>query len=292
MPGAAFANGLNTFQLALEGTWTNQPLPGARHGEGGRDNPLAYNVMPLPQASAPQGYILKNCTVFETLRFISAGGMDGQAVAVPTTAPNRSSDSLQLPTAPYEAATIVEPNRQPPAVTIAKQMSVPHGNSILALGHVDAPAAGPPRIADSASVLPTPAGLGTERYTTVRADMADFENPLPAWTANPNLPLQLAVGGAKSPAILTVTSHVHWSVTTHPLDGGQGATMNIPFEQRRARVSAYSADYWLLSTDARSPDEASYPYLAYSQVITLDILIGNEVYAFPHVTTNLVTRQP
>ena len=67
MPVAAIPHGLNQFQNLLKGTWTNQPLPNAPNGEGGKDTPLSYNVMPLPQD--PPGYILKNFTYFETVRF-------------------------------------------------------------------------------------------------------------------------------------------------------------------------------------------------------------------------------
>ena len=89
MPIAAIDGGLNSFQLALRRTWSNEALPGAPNGEGSPDNPLSYNVMPLPQGSSATGYVLKNCRVSEIVRFNQDNTADPNVVAVPTTAPNR-----------------------------------------------------------------------------------------------------------------------------------------------------------------------------------------------------------
>lgn len=311
MPGAAISGGLNRFQKLLldkkqlRGTWTNQALPNARNGEGSTDNPLSYNVMPLPQGTS---YILKNFTLYETVQF--EGNTD---VSLPATAPNRASASLQVPTAlfyeqqvffaegpgkgttvhvengawlnmrsgqklvgPYATIVLDKKNKQPPAITIAKQMSVPHGNSILALGSFSRPTAGAPKIPNAGSVLPTPAGLDTTPYKTKLDNPSNYQNPQPNLTLNPNKPLQLAV------KLIRPNSYISWDVST----GNQGQTMNIPFEQRAANVTAYAASYWLLSTDKGK----TYPYLAYTQNITMLLTIGGKQYTFPHVTSNVVTK--
>lgn len=316
MPVAAIPGGLNTFQEALIGTWTNQVLPNAGNGEGGTSNPLSYCVMPLPQS--PPDYILKNFTYYETIKF--DGNHD---VALPATAPNRGNTSLQVPTAlfyeqqvyfaegpgtgaivhvengswlnletgkklagPYPPPNIppatgsgidLIPNQQPPNLTIAKQMSVPHGNSILAVGNFTDPQNGGPTIPDSPSVLPTPAGLDTTPYTTQLDQEDDYQNPQPDLTANPNKPLQTAVG------LIRPNKYIHWNVST----GTHGHTVNIPFEEREANVTRYTASYWLLSTDGGS----SYLYLAYNQNIVMELTIGGKHYSFPHVTTNVVTKK-
>jgi hypothetical protein len=310
MPVAAIPGGLNQFQNLLQGTWANQALPNAMHGEGSTSNPLSYCVMPLPQAPS---FILKNFTLYENVRF-----EDNSAIALPATAPNRGNESLQVPTAlfyeqqvffaegpgtgqivhvengawlnlltgqklvgPYPPPPGTEihldhPNQQPSAITIAKQMSVPHGNSILALGSFSPPTPGAPTIPDSGSVLPTPAGLDTSPYMTELNDPSNYQNPQPGLTHNPNLPLQQAV------ELIGPNSFISWSVST----GNQGQTMNIPFEKRAANVTAYSASYWLLSTDNGS----TYPYLAYTQDITMLFYIDGVSYTFPHVTCNVVTK--
>ena len=309
MPTAAIPGGLATFQNLLIGTWTNTALPGSSHAEGSTANPLSYNVMPLPQGA---GYILKNFTLYETVQFDSNAD-----VALPATAPNRGSDTLQVPTALFyeqqvyfaegpgkgeivhvengawlnllTAKKLVGPyppppgsgivldatNTQPPNITIAKQMSVPHGNSILALGKFDAPSKDPLTI-PAVSTLPTPSGLDTTPYTTLANTAANYQNPSVALTANPNAQLSTALG------LIKPNSWIHWNVST----GNQGQTMNIPFEQRSAKVTAHAADYWLLSTDSGM----SYTYLAYTQNISMQLTIGGKHYNFPHVTTNVVTK--
>jgi hypothetical protein len=319
MPQAAIPGGLNPFQEALIGTWTNKDI--GTTGRGGPGSPLSYNVMPLPQVE-PQfgqndGYILKNFSYYETVQF------DGpNDVSIPATAPNRGSDTLQVPTAlfysqlvffaegpatgqvvhvengawlnirtgaqivgPYNTPTgapisLDNPNKQPPTMTIAKQISVPHGNSVLAPGSFGGATKGAPVIPDAASILPTPVigtgQIGTDPYTQ-QLDQADnYENPSPDLTANPNAAIQQAV------ALIAPNSYMSWSVSTQ----NKGATLNIPFEQRQADVAAYAASYWLLSTD----DGSTYPYLVYTQTITLQITIGNTRYNFPHTTCNCVTK--
>jgi hypothetical protein len=319
MPVAAIPGGLAPFQHSLIGTWTNAPLPGAPNGEGGPNNPLSYNVMPLPQTasegSRDTGYILKNSTIYEVVKFNSDSD-----VAISTTAPNRGGDVLQAPTALYyqqqvyfgdgpgkgtivhtenglwlnvaigekligpyfSQITLDVPNTQPPDSQIAKQMSIPHGNSVLALGSYPQSISGAPSIPDVVSIYPTPSGLDLTPYTTVLDQIDDYENPQPALTLNPHAPLQQAV------ILLDPTDSIQWSVTTELLaDGTQGEFMNIPFEQREVEVVAYTADYWLLSTDGGH----NFPYLAYTQAITLQMTIAGTVYRFPHVTSNVVTKQ-
>jgi hypothetical protein len=215
--------------------------------------------------------------------------------------------------------TIVsEALQQPPDSLIAKQISVPHGNSILALGSMDtvpgSGGAGPwkgdhiikgsPVIPDGAPPYPIPAEpvpipLGTpipvtlrsglnadQRYATARisssTDPNDYENPNPDFTQSPNLPIQKAV------QIIEPESFMHWSVTTRPLTNGQdgqGSVTNIPFEQLAADVRAYAADYWLLFKGAAK-------YLAYTQTILMVLKVKEQKYTFPHVTCNVVTYIP
>ncbi len=317
MPVAAIPHGLNQFQELLLGTWSNQPLPNAPNGEGGTENPLSYNVMPLPQD--PPDYILKNFTYHEVVKFENKDD-----IALPTTAPNRGGASLQVPTAlfyelqvyfadgpgkgnivhvengawlnlvtgeklvgPYPPPNIPpkkgpgidlnDPNTQPPTITIAKQMSVPHGNSILALGSFCGPQDGAPSIPDAPPVLPTPAGLDTSPYMIKLDQQDNYQNPLTDYTANTNKPLQAAV------ELIKPNKYINWNVST----GNQGQTMNIPFEQRAANVTEYTASYWLLSNDGG----ASYKYLAYTQTTFLQFTIDGIHYKFPHVDSNVVTKE-
>lgn len=332
MPMAAPISNFAQFQQLLMGTWTNMSFPGS--DQGGVDNPLSYNIMPLPQTSPTPagstdfpGYILKNFTYYETIRFNSNVNTAGE-IALSVLAPNRGStyqqDSFAMfysqqvhfaegpsataPSDPTSEKSVVHVENgawlslttvpqpigpygmggtetgpvipQPSDITIAKQISVPHGNSVLALGSVDAAASGAPVIPDAASPLPTPSGLSTTSYTETLDNMDDYQNPQPNYTSNCSLPLQQAV------EIIAPNSYIHWKVTTAPLTSGQGSVTNIPFEDRRASVTAYSAEYWLLSTDGGN----TYNYLSYTQTITIALTIGGVKYEFPHITANTLTK--
>jgi hypothetical protein len=196
-------------------------------------------------------------------------------------------------------------------ISIAKQISVPHGNSILALGlfaTVPGPdGAGPwdgnarikgmPTIPDGAPPYPMPAvpieipntnprALKTllnadERYQNDLPSHPD-ENLHPDLTRYPNKPLQHAVD------ILQPDEYIHWHVTTLPLQNGRGFVTNIPFEQEVSKVTAYSPDYWMLFKGDKK-------YLAYTQTIQMALMILNREtnveykYVFPHITCNTVT---
>ena len=99
MPTAMTKDNFAEFQQHLMGTWTNQTFPGSK--QGGTDNPLSYNIMPLPQKSLSptgskgySGFILKNFTYFETIRFNSNMDTTGE-VALSVLAPNRDTTYQQ-----------------------------------------------------------------------------------------------------------------------------------------------------------------------------------------------------
>ena len=207
---------------------------------------------------------------------------------------------------------------QPPYITVAKQISVPHGNSVLALGSVDIRGTkrndegnevaetilpGRPVIVDAFVPYPEPADITVDPrfnpYKTLLNASNDFENPSVDLTWNANKPLQDAIN------IINPQCFLHWSVTTQPLFGGTGVVTNIPFEERKSKVIAYWADYWMLSQDPFDKEDKAFDYLAYSQTILMKMAIffGNykrpkEVadpsnyrrFIFPHVTTNTVKR--
>lgn len=212
---------------------------------------------------------------------------------------------------------------QPADVLIAKQISVPHGNSILALGTFDTLSKldakgnaasrgtqipGSPVIPDAPCPYPTPRipiphvpappslasnVFAHDRYSDVLtsspSDPNDFENPNPNFALNPNLPLQIAVG------IIKPDAYMHWRVTTEPLPHGKGIVTNIPFERRVSEVTDYFADYWLLFKT-----ENNKRYLSYTQTILMRMKLENKKYGdeekdeylFPHITCNTLTFMP
>ncbi len=366
MPCAVQSTDLALFQCLLIGTWTNDKELMLH------ERPLSYNVMPMPQKDPqinrpphPQnpdygGFILKNFTFTETIRFNgsakknnSPDHQDPGAVAVVAGAPNRGGSYTQFAHAVFyeqqvhfaegpDKGKIVhvengawlhlgsrkqilgpyDPNnngpyvqgqvlKQPPYITIAKQMAVPHGNSVLALGNVDlydrdhyndddsgikanTIIPGAPIIPDAFVPYPAPADVSTipseDPYAVLLNAPDDYENPNIAWTLNPNYPLQVALG------IIKPKAHIHFRVTTQKMFSGDGIVTNIPFEERKSRVTEYWADYWLLSKDPDAHKSMKFEYLAYTQTILMDMQISTDggktysTYTFPHVTTNTVKK--
>jgi hypothetical protein len=316
MPSAVDPIKLSIFQQQLIGTWTNQNLPGTHKGDP--TSPYSYNVMVLPQDS-PQagvdlGYILKTFTYYETIRFNGP-----TAIAVPGSAPNRGGDYQQTPYVLFyeqqvrfaegpgkdtivhlengawlhlqtEAQQIGPYATNPPMVesgpippqpasrTIAKQISIPHGVSVLALGSYSSNV-GSPTIPDGPSIQPI--GLDPAPYVTQLDALDNYQNPQPALTNNITKPLQEAI--AALAAIGTpVTNYLHCQVDTK----NGGGVLNIPFEIRKARLDAYTAEYWLLSTNGGK----HYDILAYTQTIVLDVVIKGKRFICARPTANVVCR--
>ncbi len=207
-----------------------------------------------------------------------------------------------------DSEPVTEDLEQPADIMIAKQMAIPHGNTIHALGSFDTIKArrargchrrsssvlpGSPVIADGPTPYPvrltpecnnraTPSLKSNlnacKRYSERKSSMEDFQNPNPNYTRFPNRPLQEAID------IIKPESYMHWYVTTQESanHSGQGGVMNIPFEQRVSDVISYSAEYWLLFKQDKK-------YLSYTQTIPMVFTIKGIKYIFPHVTCNTVT---
>jgi hypothetical protein len=298
---------LGALQM-LVGTWTNQALPG---GQGGPDSPYSYNLMVLPQtdpAATPEGFILKNMQYYEEITFSAihgnAANRGGTGVQVcnplfyeqriyiseasgtPATntlvhAENGSwlvlSSSYQLE-GPYSTGPEV-PGSTPPTgfPALVKQISVPHGNSVLALGEAPPfplqPQSGKPSIPDLTNTV-IPLGIGDMPYIT-----QSLGNPNLKYTANPNAPLADAL------TKVDVANYIMFQVDSN-FPSGAGQVTNIGFEQQHAEVVQYSATYWLEQLEGSD----GYNQLQYTQTIVLQIPINGKPVHFPHVTSNTLTR--
>ena len=285
----------------LIGTWNNSASP-----------PQAgYNVMPLPQATARNKYILKNFNYFEEMTFSAIAGsvpnrggnyqQDGYVLfyeqrvffgegaapdAVNTLVHAENGSWLHLKTlqqkqgpygmdgfipAPPAPASIPA---QDPTRNIVKQVSVPHGNSILAVGTFQK-LDGPPTI-PNVSTLPTGNGV-----------TAGFNDPFGPddpgnIMVNPNKTLQDALAGQTSrrtPGGLSVTNTVKFNVSTRNPGGG---VTNIVFEQKRANVTAFSTTFWLETLSDGSLQ------LQYSQTIEMTLMQDDVV--FLHIDANTLRK--
>ncbi|MGV2121859.1 heme-binding protein [Agrobacterium vitis] len=182
-----------------------------------------------------------------------------------------------------EAAGLQTFGTVPPELhyNIFKQISVPHGNSVLACGTVDASPVrqGSPVIGPPPQVLPA-GNIDTGVYTR-----QSVQNLNPVYAQNPNQPLMDALVVS-----LPIKQFVQLDVNS---DQGGGAVANINYEQERADVTQYYATYWIEDTGNGQFDQ-----LQYSQTIMLKIPIvlkpgdAPTEITFPHITTNTLTKVP
>jgi hypothetical protein len=160
---------------------------------------------------------------------------------------------------------------------IFKQISVPHGNSVLACGNAPPDSKGrvvrnpgPPTIAPPPQVLPT--GIDTQIYT-----QSTVQSPNPTYAQNPNQALVDAL------AVSEIAQYIRIDVDSQL---GGGGVSNIAYEQESADVTRYTATYWIEDVGGGNFDQ-----LQYSQTIMLRIPIpGIGPVDFPHITTNTLTR--
>lgn len=292
----------------LLGTWTNQNI--GQSGLGGTENPYSYNLMILPQVDpeSPYGYILKSMPYYEEITFtavhgsaanrgglgaqvsyailyeqrvyIAAGPAEDMLVHFENGIWGYLDDQKQM-LGPYGNGndpglgnlfvTDSVPPTQP--FNLFKQISVPHGNSVLACGsfsnQTGAPTIGPP-----SQVLPV--GINTDAYAALSVGNLDPNRAL-----NPNLPLSQALVATNPQP----TSFIQLDVDSQ---NGGGAVTNIGFEQQHCDVMRYYATYWL---EAFGGSE-TYTQLQYSQTIMMSIPLAGGDVLFPHITTNTLTKVP
>ncbi len=299
------------------GTWTNQNI--GTSGIGGPQNPYSYNLMVLPQVDpeSPYGYILKSMPYYEEITFTAVhgsaanrGGLGTQVsnailyeqrvyiAAGPakdmlvhfengiwgylTDEPqvlgpygNGNDPTLRIP--PLVVAGSVAPTQQ---FDIFKQISVPHGNSVLACGAYGI-GPGVPTILSPGPVPVLPVGINTDAYMTESVGNLDPDRAL-----DPNLPLMQALAEPNPQP----TQFIRLDVDSQL--GGGGVT-NIGFEQQHCDVTRYYATYWLETfSNLEDPAKIQYTQLQYTQTILLSIPLAGGDVLFPHITTNTLTMVP
>ena len=275
-PGANSSAGVGPLGR-LFGTWTSPR----------GDNCQGYNVMPLPQ----KGEIInKNFLYYEELTFTSPGIAPNRGGAVQqdcaaltyeqrvyfgqgpaanqlvhfengllinTTFAEQGNGAYGTAGAPGSQPT--PPNYPFP---IIKQVSVPHGNSILAVGSSES-FKGKPSISAPKPTLP-PFGP------------SNIPNPTQALIdRNHNLEKEGARFGEDG-VMLQVS-------TRNSSDAG---VKNISFEQGHATVTGYEMTLWLVTVTL---GRLSMPQLQYTQTIFMDLLLqgpGGPATAVAHIDAN------
>jgi len=272
---------------ALIGTWASSKTTG-------------FCVMPLPEATAPNQFILKNFYYFEEITFSALPGKvanrggtyecDSYALLYEQRvyfsyqpqenllvhAENGSwahmftVPQLQGPVGGAPIPSPPAPDPIPPLdppLNIVKQVSVPHGDSILAPGSFTC-SPGAPEI-PVVSTLPIGAPPGYD---------APYGSNTPSNpNVNPNIVLVQALSNSP-PVVRTWTFFVD--------SGNYGGVANIPFITRNANVERFTNTLWL---EQLATGELQ---MQYSQNISLSFpsTQGGQNIIFPHIVANTLRR--
>jgi hypothetical protein len=275
------------FLHALVGTW-NSPTGASATG---------YNVMSLPQVGAPNGYITKNFPYFEEITFAEIAGNAPNRSGNFTQNCNVLfyeqrvfiADNPATPPAPSPQNTLIHaengawlyreyvdqiagpygPGIVPPPVPLpvqdaasqyVKQVSVPHGNSMLMTGQGTA-------LMGTPVIPPTP------------HDMLPFSDKS-QHIIDPNslLTKQLQhLASINNP----VVSYIELSLDSA---NGGGGVQNTFFEQKHATVNRFTTTWYIETLKDGSIQ------LQYTQSIFMIINIGGVPTPFRHVDANTLTR--
>jgi hypothetical protein len=263
-------------------------LPGTWRGKG-------FNLIFLPDFQDNKTFrVLLNVTV-ETLDFTSIGGP----------VPNRGSgqDDINIHGLTYlqrvtdantDGALHIEPGiwlhvpptTDPPVAnaTVVRQATIPHGDSLLAIGNVIPTIAGGPKI-DPVDPTPTknppvppPLGLGY---------LDPFINPVlpPGYKAeyvkNPNQALLDAIQGENIVKTEVLQVSTQLGDATKPLQG----ILNIPFVVSNANATKLDAIFWIETV--QRADGSQYLKLQYTQTVIL-FFKGID---WPHVSVATLIKQ-
>jgi hypothetical protein len=179
----------------------------------------------------------------------------------------------------------------PPAQPIARSATIPHGDSLLAIGSAsDAP--GPPDIPMTSAVPYAGPGKKPLGYTDPW-DPPAIPSPLthvPGFLAGtPNEVLKETI------ADLDVLSTTTLSLST----ANGGGILNIPFVDANAQATEFTCDYWIETVQDKGnpgrPEPEPVQQLQYSQQTNISFLpqFGDpeQLIMWPHVNVNTLRKQ-
>jgi hypothetical protein len=283
--------------LGLVGSW-NSPMTG---------NQLGYNVMPLPQDNTPNsanvilrdfhyyeemtcssipgdaanrgGDYQQNCWVLFYEQRVYFGSDAGPAANTLVHAEN--GDWLHLVNVPQKEGINENMGSEPlptggipqPTFPIVKQVSVPHGNSILAVGN-SSTGTGAPTI-PNVTTIPTGSGVNAALLSIYNGGVYDPTNLM----LNPNYILQQQItnNNVGNKAIASFTA---FQVSSK---NGNGDVRNIIFEYKKAKVTDFQTTFWLETLVDGTKQ------LQYSQTIEMTFL-DNPGVTFYHIDANTLTQ--
>ena len=162
-------------------------------------------------------------------------------------------------------------------MTIARSATVPHGDSLLALGNSTTMGSAPK--IPNLGVIPKVQGK-KEGYTDPYLRLPP---PIPFVAANVNQLLQDAI------AKQTITETVQLDIST----ANGGGILNIPFINTNANATAFACTYWIETVSDATGD--TYQQLQYSQQTNLEFIKqfdgSGQLIMWPHVNMNTLLKQ-
>lgn len=171
-------------------------------------------------------------------------------------------------------------------VDIGRLGTIPHGNSVLALGRSQAPRAGAPQIAD-VSVLPL--GGPANMDHPYLAPYVHFRDAPFDGLFNVLEPGALLRRSTPANVVTTTTLAVDTTLAS-------GGVVNIPFIRRHADVTSMRSTFWIMELDERDARGDPVFVLQYMQVVMLaffDRFDGAPgLIQWPHVSFNTLRRFP
>lgn len=176
----------------------------------------------------------------------------------------------------------------PPENPIARSATIPHGDSVLALGTASE-VAGPPDITPSSGV-PDPGPEAPLGYTD--AWQVEIPSPCdPASKFNPAVPTQVLTDAL---AGLNVVKTTTLALST---DNG-GGILNIPFVDANANATKFDCVFWIETIESTPPgggEPVQVQQLQYLQQTNIEFLpqFGNpsQLIMWPHVNVNTMRKQ-
>jgi hypothetical protein len=242
-----------------------------------------WNLIAVP--SGAKGFQLLIRPYFETITFTALGAL----------VPNRGGvDTMFLAGLRYDLRTTDAETNQPlhlengmwllpnpdpdsSAPEIARLATIPHGDSVLALGTYST-ANGAPSIPDINAIPDAGRGMPLGYLDPYLVPTKGLS------TANPNQNLRNAIEGQ------TIVQTTTFEVSTQ----NNGGISNIPFVVRHANATAFACTYWIEQVKSPDSDQVSFQ-LQYSQQTNIEFLPKfdnpNALIMWPHVNINTLIKQ-
>jgi len=243
-----------------------------------------WNLIAVPNQKG--GFILEVVPYFETIVI--------SPLSTPT--PNRGKKIIQeVPTLMYSLSIHSSIDQSllhrengtwlllpdcPSNFQLARQASIPHGTSVVALGNASPPIPGPPVIHDITSLPVVPhAPLGYFEQYTLKNPVGPFDKK------NPNKVLQDDIKGQK---IISTT-------TLDIASANQGIIGSIPFVTQNANASKFEAIFWIETVVNDQGNK--FLQLQYSQKTLLSFIhqFGdpdpNKLIEWPHINVNTLVKE-